>query len=550
MKALHFFASAVAIAMLSACSSSDEPAADASATGGETGYLAVNLVNANNGGRADDPTEADFVDGTDDENKINNCRLYFFDNSGNAVTVYSSAVGGANTRNYIELDLDNIDTNTETGDFNVEKILGATVVLKSDETSPFPTQVMAVANYDKDADIWKEARLARDQLTGEIQAMSFEGGYPMASSVYSNGTNIVYSTPILDKIANSEADAINNPVDIYIERAVARVDLVKRASTNWADYTLEDHSDISVDILGWSVVNYPEYYYVVKHLEENWVTNAPFTGWNSADLYRSFWAYSPDSSGDKFHATFDELTKDCDVAKVPSDTEQKHLYVTENTYDHAATGTELDVNAQVIILCQLKKNGTKFEYFHYMGRDLESEDDVIKAIAATFKGKYYIKTTDQGRNIYADLTTNLFNLKTPTELKKVNKSYGLLDYQVVAQLNNEATGKVIVNGNNDDATTVTFDEVNADLAKYPAEIAKDGYVYYFADIKHLGNKIGVVRNHVYQIEVESFKGLGTPVYDPTQIIIPTNVVDAETYVAARIKVHSWRIVNNKYNFGN
>lgn len=538
MKALHFFASAVAIAMLSACSSSDEPAADASATGGETGYLAVNLVNANNGGRADDPTEADFVDGTDDENKITNCRLYFFDNSGAAVKVYSSAEGGALAHNYLDLNLDNENANTNTGDFNVEKIFGATVVLKSTETSTFPDQVMAVANMDFD-DCLGTDDLSRSDLVAKVLDLSLEAGHPMASSVYSNGEAIVYSTPIGDKIATTEANAIANPVDIYIERSLARVDITKPESqTSWK-YTLTDEDELNVVIMGWAVVNNPHNSYIVKNLNEAWVATAPFTGWNSADLYRSFWAEMPDDYGEMNLETFNGIK---DMGE-PSD-ENKTTYTTENTLDDAGqVGTAADLNSQIIFACQLQdKNGYPAPYYHYMGQNLGDEAKVKTAIAATFRGKYYIKSegTD-GSDIYTTIGPDLLELVSAHDL-----SYSdLLDYHVVAQIENKNLEIY-----DDSQTKVNNDDVNADLAKYPAEIAKDGYVYYFADIKHLGNKIGVVRNHVYQIEVESFKGLGTPVYDPTQVIIPTNVVDAETYVAARIKVHSWRIVNNKYNFGN
>lgn len=94
--------------------------------------------------------------------------------------------------------------------------------------------------------------------------------------------------------------------------------------------------------------------------------------------------------------------------------------------------------------------------------------------------------------------------------------------------------------------------------------------YYFLDIRHLaspeiegltpdkeGYKVadaakvpgfyGVVRNHVYKTTINSVFGLGTPVYDPDEVIIPQIPKDEEVYLAAEINILSWRIVDHGYD---
>lgn len=55
---------------------------------------------------------------------------------------------------------------------------------------------------------------------------------------------------------------------------------------------------------------------------------------------------------------------------------------------------------------------------------------------------------------------------------------------------------------------------------------------------------GVVRNHSYQVVINSVTGLGTPVYNPDDVIDPEQPKDEESYLAARIKVLSWRVVKS------
>ena len=101
---------------------------------------------------------------------------------------------------------------------------------------------------------------------------------------------------------------------------------------------------------------------------------------------------------------------------------------------------------------------------------------------------------------------------------------------------------------------VSDDAVNARLAKVePALIYKDGMTYYYTDIKHLGSagsdaEYGVVRNHIYKVNITKMSGLGTPVFDSDiDFDDPDRPVDVNSYVAAEVRILSWRVVKNEYN---
>ena len=77
--------------------------------------------------------------------------------------------------------------------------------------------------------------------------------------------------------------------------------------------------------------------------------------------------------------------------------------------------------------------------------------------------------------------------------------------------------------------------------------------YYYTEIKHFGrsdsdSEYGVVRNHVYKVNVSAITGLGTPVYDSeTDIDTPERPKDVNSYVAATVRVLSWKVVDNEYD---
>jgi hypothetical protein len=90
----------------------------------------------------------------------------------------------------------------------------------------------------------------------------------------------------------------------------------------------------------------------------------------------------------------------------------------------------------------------------------------------------------------------------------------------------------------------------------PAILYKSGQTYYYIDIQHLGNvednvikpgDYGVVRNHIYSVNINSIGGYGSPIYVPTSPLIDPEYpeVDDEekSFVAAEVRILSWRLVS-------
>ena len=104
-------------------------------------------------------------------------------------------------------------------------------------------------------------------------------------------------------------------------------------------------------------------------------------------------------------------------------------------------------------------------------------------------------------------------------------------------------------------TTVPVATINDNLADKNivdrALVWKSGMTYYYYEIIHNGTGSnatkGVVRNHIYKTTVAKIAGLGTPVYDPDQVIYPEKPDENDHYIAAEIDILSWRIVENNYN---
>lgn len=125
-----------------------------------------------------------------------------------------------------------------------------------------------------------------------------------------------------------------------------------------------------------------------------------------------------------------------------------------------------------------------------------------------------------------------------------------------AQLTDEAIAKTwYTSSDKDVTTTVTPASINSVLADKnkidQALVWRDGMTYYYYEIIHNGTgenaTKGVVRNHIYKTTVTKIAGLGTPVYDPEQVIYPEKPDENDHYIAADIDILSWRVVNNSYD---
>ena len=91
--------------------------------------------------------------------------------------------------------------------------------------------------------------------------------------------------------------------------------------------------------------------------------------------------------------------------------------------------------------------------------------------------------------------------------------------------------------------------MNAALKSVPSAVLyTNGETFYYVDIKHLGMtgkaaEFGIVRNHAYNITINSIKGYGSPVYTGNAFLEYPETPEQNTYVSAKINILSWRLVN-------
>lgn len=344
-----FFLPLVAALALTGCSD-DEPAINGGDENGNGGrFLAVNIVTqgTGSGSRADVSADANdngsyplgsgnYEDGTTAENEVKAVRLYFFTSGGDPIAIKK----GSNV-NYYDIPTDQITTNADLSeDHNqtVEKILSAVVIVESGER--IPAKMVAVINPIKDE---ADGGLGDKSLSlSDLYARNLdyakranEGEFIMTNSVYKDGNGLVNATTITAaNYATNQNAAKANPVEIYVERTVAKVrvnadKLEKLAGTNlYKLYTITERdknnnvtgsTDLTIaekvpgatetqqegtasnaynqvpvylKLDGWDVTADVSCAWFFKHIKLDWQPNhlGSDIAWNDPILHRSFWA--------------------------------------------------------------------------------------------------------------------------------------------------------------------------------------------------------------------------------------------------------------------
>lgn len=97
-----------------------------------------------------------------------------------------------------------------------------------------------------------------------------------------------------------------------------------------------------------------------------------------------------------------------------------------------------------------------------------------------------------------------------------------------------------LNWSDDFYVTKTYEEVEIDGEMQTIEREKPVGSYDWASMTT--GSLGVVRNHVYNLTINSITGLGTALRDPDQPIVPAKE-EANQFIAARLNILAWNIAN-------
>lgn len=545
---------------------SDVPANNEEQTG-EARYLSINIVATPTGGTKADPTAADdYENGTSDENAVTKVRFYFFDKDKQAANVKKS---GETWVNYYDW----TTTSTEAGEApNVEKVINAQIVINSTEGDKEPVSVVAIVNPTSDL---PEGTINLENLSTTVAAFNSTDSFIMSNAVYADGTSKMEEVSVAGHLYNTTAAALANPVTIHVERVLAKVTMDLKENLANASGLIktgetttvlgESDNEVYVKFLGWNVTNTVDKSYLMKQINVSWPDNLLGSDepWNWSNFHRSFWAVNPTGlnyAHGKFNADDTDNPNKANAVTYFDGSENAVAYLQENAAKTSENNSVTESPSQVIVAAQLvDKNGNAVEIAEW-GFKQYKVADLKTAIMQSLASKNYCKkVTAESSTTYTPISESDIEFKTASAVDGGGNLLNRDRYYVYAQLTAAAQNAAWVSGPDASRADVQASAVNTALKDLGhAKIWTQGYTYYYLNIRHLNQTAdaneaspgyyGVVRNHVYKVKVNSVKGLGTPVYDPSEVIIPEKPGDEDTFIAAEIKILSWRIVNNGVDF--
>ena len=580
MKKFTMFSSVLASALMlvvASCSSSDDTGGDAQTGNGTTSYLAVNLKTVGNAPTGNarqtrsytDSQNGTYEDGVGVENKIKSVRFYFFNADGTPYILNNVNGNG----NYIDRE---VKVNPGDQSQTVEGITETVLVLNG-ENHVAPASMLTVINPDINPELLQNgAALRWSVMRKELKGTKFYDNdhFMMSNSTYEEAGNDLCTTQLTGKTYASSDDAQSHPVNVYVERVNAKVNanvvgtnfeketadvifdgvsMKDNQKTKVGELTLakedgtSDKKEIFAYIVGWGLASENGKAELFKQIDTQKFTDEilGISPWSSADYHRSFWSLSVPFGGtgadknEPVNYKFSEYTHKLGDAvytlpNTPTEViDDAHVY--NNTLTKFVVAARLaykdaDGSLQPAEICE------------YKGQEFLGTDNLKKTFLNEIS-RYYKKVPvaagEPDKYVNLDPSDITFTTTAPSGTQAK-------DYEVFATLAkpditlyeqkggvwNEVTDKSVVYNM---------------LQGTPAEVRKGGMAYYYTTIKHLGKKgklgeYGIVRNHSYQISLNSIKGFGTPVYNPEKIIVPAIPSNDKTYLAAKINVLSWRVV--------
>lgn len=586
MKKFTMLSSVLASALMltvASCSSSDDITGG---NGGEnadgtTSYIAVNLKTVGNAPTGNarqtrasytDSQNGTYEDGVGVENKITGVRFYFFNADG---TPYILNNANSSKVNYIDK---TVNTNQGDQSETVEGITETVLVLNG-ENHVAPASMLTVINPDINPELLQNgAPLRWSVMRKELKGSKFydDAHFMMSNSTYEEAGNDLCTTQLTGKTYASSDDAQNHPVNVYVERVNAKVN-ANVDGTNFEKETTDvifdgvnmkdkqktkvgvlslakddgtsDNKDIYAYIVGWGLASENGKAELFKQIDTQKFTDEilGITPWSTADYHRSFWSLSVPFGGtgvdknEPVNHNFSDYTHSLGEAVYTLPNTPTAVIDDAHIYDN--TLTKFVVAAR---LAYKDADGSlkPAEICEYKGQEFLGTDNLKKTFVNEIS-RYYKKVSAAGEpDKYENLTPSDITFTTTAPSGTQAK-----DYEVYAKLANTVTTLYEQKGGVWQEVT-NLSVVNNMLQATPAEVRTGGMAYYYTTIKHLGQtgklgEYGIVRNHSYQISLNSIKGFGTPVYDPNKTIVTTIPSDDKTYLAAKINVLSWRVVSSK-----
>ena len=561
MRLSNFLVTFSACALFAACANDETPGGNNLPQGnGEQAFIAVRLAAPNAMTRS-------FQDGKDEENAVTKARFYFFDNSGNAVTVGQTTE--STDINYYDVTSPSFSASTPADD-NVEETTDEAIVVLENKTV-WPTQMVVVLNPPTalgDA----SKKLSDLQAAAAGYDSKASGAFVMSNSVYIDGANgKVDAVNVEDHITNNLEAAKGNPVTVYVERVLARVDVACTSSlaTDKTDGTGTQQSEINgysggngtneiqAVIKGWTLANRNAESHLLKSLS-TWNNSTTFTAgtgtwafdnWNDATNHRSYWAHTDDVTATKLeNDSYDDILKD-------NSTFAETAYCQENTGDGAAT--------ELVAIAELQVDGQKTDIAKYAGQYWTVDNLLTQFANQILAGKIYYKAASGDPTTFTALPADALKLRP----RNSNETGSVAAYEAVLDLKAAYQTGYTFYSDADGSDELQLTDVQDILNDYKALYWHEGKTYYHTTIKHTLNSLtkdGVVRNHLYKVNLTGVTGLGTPIpgtssTDPgddpddddpdDKPIDPEDPKDENSYLAAEINILSWNVIDQNVELG-
>ena len=573
MKIPKLFPFACVALMMSACASDKDEIGGGTKPGSDPQYLAVNIVNV---GATPTTRAAEYENGTAEESAITKVRFYFFNGDGSPYLIKNpggTGVTGGEDKNWLEASPAD-DTPTSGAPSQIEKITQTVLVINGVQAAA-PAAIVAVVNpgtveattlqNEKGGDVMRLSELRYSAVGSQFYKKDATGkvsDFVMSNSVYVNAGEDVCASLVAGHVTTSAETAKAKPVELYVERVVAKVtaDVDNNAfelgnGTNWDNTKYGTKKpvgksgdyDVYAVIEGWGLASENGKAEVEKQVNKTWTDGIlGFSPWTTSDFHRCFWEKSVaidlgPGANQPVNPKFNQLNaKMHDV-----------LYTLPNTPESKVTDLKNNNLTKFAVAATLRykdadNNWHYAEICRYNGVSILGIDNLKRQVALTFS-QYYTSTDG---TTYTQLSKDDIDFKDPDATTQ--------QYLVTPTLADDAAGTKYYTKTNT-GTTPTFREVPkaevlAAIEADKAEIRKDGRAYYYVPIKHLGGngelaEYGIVRNHFYKITLSGIKGFGTPVYDPSKVVVPAVPTYQDTYLAARVQVLQWRVVTQSASLG-
>ena len=587
MKKTLLFSVALAGLMLGSCSSSDDLNGGGNNTGSNqsgSGYISLSLNLPTRSGSVSRAENDKFNDGFADEYAVENGTLILFEGADEASATFAGAYSLKNlSMNLVGTTNDNITTTTKitqkinSGLADGTKNFYAIVVLNNNGTLTVDeTNATLKVNGENFPSTKKISDLQNLELTKDASAFKTTGFLMMNAPLSSvkggesepTAAKISVASKIdKDHIYATEALAkANSSATIYVERALAKVDVTATSNTG----NLTDNTSVPYTIKGWILDNTNKKTYYLRNTSNSsdWLslaTNAVapdkpakpyrFVGdtpmESGVSLYRTYWAKDPN-----YNTTPSSLSTDFSTIGKTAPRALKNLgehdYCLENTFD--VPNQNQNVTTRVIVAAQLQNDGKTFYIVNDDEAHLLTSDGMKDAVKAAFLSntdvQAWLKTLlNSGMSIegtdleVADITDAGNN--TPTITFKSTSSSKFTSSTVPAfttDIDNIVKSiKVATYVNGISYYPVRIKHFGDDLTPWkktetPKPTVSDGaYPFTNQTANYLG-RYGVLRNNWYTVNVEGIKKIGSPVV-PEVTGDPDDELAA--YISVKINVLSW-----------